>query len=233
MPVPALKGFAKRANVSLETAETKWDEAKREVDNKLRTSDPKQYWAKVMFVTKKKLGLNEELTFKEYAEVNLAVASDPVATQDYTMAASSYVPEPAPAPEEEKVQADPMMLLAGQLSTFVSCLFGARDIAHMFHLNTTSFAQHKALEELYELLVDHADKWAEVGIGITGFPLGFCIADASRYPSGDPLSFIRNLAIDLMDCHGPCFASNPVLSNMMQELQAEVYRVKYKLEQLH
>ena len=60
MATPALISFAKRANVSIETAETKWEEAKHEVDNNLRRTDPKQYWARVMWLVQKKLGLKRK-----------------------------------------------------------------------------------------------------------------------------------------------------------------------------
>lgn len=159
------------------------------------------------------------LTFKEYAELELSYAEAP---------ATQTVPEPMP-PEP----VDPNVELSAQLSCFVATLFGARDLAHAYHLNTASFAQHKALEELYDLLLDHADKWAEVGQGITGFPFGMCMPDCRDYSKVDALSFVRGLVNDLEHCHTPCFSGNAVLANMMQDLQAAIYRVKYKLEQLH
>lgn len=261
MPTPALKSFATRAHVSIETAETKWDEAKREVDQGLKTKDPKQYWAKVMWLTQKKLGLKEErMTFKEYAELEVSYADVPAESEasgygtcpecggpgisterrmdgNSFCAAGHSFPNPftarAPAEEPQPEVVDPMIELSAQLSCFVSSLFGARDQAHAFHLSTNSFSQHKALEELYELLLDHADKWAEVGQGITGFPFGLCTPTAPRLSQADPLTFVRDLVNDLATCHGPCFSGNAVLTNMMQDLQAAVLRIKYKLEQLH
>lgn len=224
MPTPALKSFAAKAHVSIETAETKWDEAKREVDQGLRQKDPKQYWAKVMWLTQKKLGLKEErMTFKEYAALEVSYADDCMPAQGVTTAEH-------PAPEQAP---DPMVELSAQLSCFVSSLFGARDQAHAFHLSTSSFSQHKALEELYGLLLDHADKWAEVGQGMTGFPFNLCVPTVPRLSQADPLTFVRDLVNDLANCHGPCFSGNAVMSNMMQDLQAAVLRIKYKLEQLH
>lgn len=44
---------------------------------------------------------------------------------------------------------------------FVGHLFLARDVAHSFHLATPSYAQHKALQEFYEGIIEAADKFAE------------------------------------------------------------------------
>jgi len=51
---------------------------------------------------------------------------------------------------------------------FVGQLFLARDVAHSVHLNTRSYAKHKALQEFYETIVDHADAFAEAYQGRHG-----------------------------------------------------------------
>ena len=51
---------------------------------------------------------------------------------------------------------------------FVGQLFLARDVAHSVHLNTRSYAKHKALQEFYEAIVDHADAFAEAYQGRHG-----------------------------------------------------------------
>lgn len=47
-------------------------------------------------------------------------------------------------------------------------LFASRNIAHLAHLNTTSFAEHKALNEYYDSILDLTDELAETYIGIYG-----------------------------------------------------------------
>ena len=44
---------------------------------------------------------------------------------------------------------------------YVALLFLARDVAHRVHLKTRSFAEHMALNEFYEEIVDKADAFAE------------------------------------------------------------------------
>lgn len=46
-------------------------------------------------------------------------------------------------------------------SDFVGLLFLARDVTHSVHLNTRSYAKHKALNEFYDEIVDLADGFAE------------------------------------------------------------------------
>jgi hypothetical protein len=267
MPSPLIKSMAAKANVSIDKAEQAWFDARKEVDGRITDRKDPRYWGQVNFIFQKKLGLKEErLTFKEYAELEVAYADTvdhapelpnlsapvygtcpqcggPGVSTERRMNGNSQCaaghsfpnpntarPEPEPQPE---VVVDPMVTLSAELSCFVANLFGARDLAHAYHLHTNSFSQHKALEELYGLLTDHADKWAEVGQGITGFPFGFCEPDMGRgYSRVDALSFVRGFISDLANCHAPCFSGNAVLGNMMQDLQADVFRIKYKLEQL-
>lgn len=62
-------------------------------------------------------------------------------------------------------------------SQVVSLLFNARTNAHIAHLQTRSFAQHKALDDFYSQVIDIADSFAESAMGstgtmLTGFELG-------------------------------------------------------------
>ena len=51
---------------------------------------------------------------------------------------------------------------------FVGMLFLARDVAHSVHLNTRSYAKHKALQKFYNGIVDLADGFAEAYQGRNG-----------------------------------------------------------------
>lgn len=53
-------------------------------------------------------------------------------------------------------------------SKFVGILMNSRNQAHMFHLTTSSYAQHKALEKYYEKIVDLLDDYAEAYMGKYG-----------------------------------------------------------------
>jgi hypothetical protein len=51
---------------------------------------------------------------------------------------------------------------------FVGMLFLARDVTHSVHLNTRSYAKHKALQKFYENIIDLADSFAEAYQGRHG-----------------------------------------------------------------
>lgn len=55
-----------------------------------------------------------------------------------------------------------------KISDFIGLMFLARDVTHSVHLNTRSYAKHKALQEFYEGIVDLADGLAEAYQGRHG-----------------------------------------------------------------
>jgi len=48
---------------------------------------------------------------------------------------------------------------------FIGTLFQSRDMMHIAHLQTTSFAEHKALGGYYDDILDLTDKFSEVYFG--------------------------------------------------------------------
>lgn len=48
---------------------------------------------------------------------------------------------------------------------FIGALFHSRDVMHIQHLQTTSFAEHKALNGYYDNILDLTDKFTEVYFG--------------------------------------------------------------------
>ena len=51
---------------------------------------------------------------------------------------------------------------------YVGALMNSREQAHVYHLTTNSFAQHKALQAYYEGIVPLLDSWAEAYMGKYG-----------------------------------------------------------------
>ena len=48
---------------------------------------------------------------------------------------------------------------------FIGMLFQSRDTMHIAHLQTTSFAEHKALNHYYDGILELTDKFSEVYFG--------------------------------------------------------------------
>ena len=65
------------------------------------------------------------------------------------------------------------MLLHIIMSQLVSVLMHARTQAHVFHLRTSSYAQHKALQKFYEGISELLDEYAEAYQGKYGIINGY------------------------------------------------------------
>jgi hypothetical protein len=62
------------------------------------------------------------------------------------------------------------------IAKFLSTLLASRNQAHIFHLQTTSFAAHKALDTYYNDIVDLIDTYAEMAQGRYGIIKGYAIS---------------------------------------------------------
>jgi len=76
----------------------------------------------------------------------------------------------------------------------VSLLFNARTNAHIAHLQTKSYAAHKALDEFYSGVLDVADRFAESAQGTQGILNGYTLGSLW---SGDVITNIENLHNEL------------------------------------
>ena len=52
-----------------------------------------------------------------------------------------------------------------ETAKFIGTLFQSRDMMHLQHLQTTSFAEHKALNEYYDGILDFTDSFTEKYFG--------------------------------------------------------------------
>ena len=59
------------------------------------------------------------------------------------------------------------------VAKFISLLLSSRQQAHIFHLQTSSYAAHKALQEYYEGIVDLVDAYVEAYQGRYGILKGY------------------------------------------------------------
>jgi hypothetical protein len=59
------------------------------------------------------------------------------------------------------------------VAKLLSTLFNSREQVHILHLQTTSFAKHKALNGYYDAIVGLTDKYAETYQGKYGIVMGY------------------------------------------------------------
>lgn len=73
---------------------------------------------------------------------------------------------------------------------FIGMLFLARDVTHSVHLNTRSYAKHKALQKFYENIIDLADGFAEAYQGRHGLIGPISLMSASK--TGNVVEFLKD-----------------------------------------
>jgi hypothetical protein len=62
-----------------------------------------------------------------------------------------------------------------EIAKFISTLFASRTQAHVFHLQTQSYAAHKALQKYYEDIVELVDTYVEASQGRYGIVKGYTL----------------------------------------------------------
>lgn len=234
MPVPYLKKLHEKTGKPMSELEQLWDECKKQAT--AADKDEKNYWSYVVFLLKKRLGLTEGLSFREFI--------------DFENPADEFIDLPAPLPELPALPSEPLSNVpthvqdlppapehaqqALTVRNLVSGLFHIRDQAHALHLSASSFAAHMALGELYEKIVDLADDIAETTQGKYGV-LAPVTGDGMVKPStaGDPRGFIAEVATWIEGAHAYVPSHDTFLHNLVDEVQALVYRVKYKLDRFN
>jgi hypothetical protein len=80
---------------------------------------------------------------------------------------------------------------------FVGTLFLARDVAHSTHLNTRSYAKHKALRKFYSEIIDLADKYAEAYQGKYGLIGPISLMSAKK--TNNIVEFLEGQVDELME----------------------------------
>lgn len=117
--------------------------------------------------------------------------------------------------------------MKSNVQEFVGLLFASRDYAHKSHLNTESYAQHKALESFYDEIVDLADTFAETWMGRNLTKIGEI--PVITPPKGEPLTVIQRFLQVLIDTRD-FVNKDSVLSNIIDEIEALYLRTIYKLK---
>ena len=112
---------------------------------------------------------------------------------------------------------------------FIGCMFLARDVAHSVHLNTRSFAKHKALGGFYDNVIDLADKFAEAYQGRHGL-IGPISLHSARKTS-NITEFLEDSLKEIEDMrYKVCDKSDTALQNIIDEIVGLYLSTLYKLK---
>lgn len=76
-------------------------------------------------------------------------------------------------------------------SKFIGTLFQSRDVMHLTHLQTTSFAEHKALNAYYDGILDLTDSFTEKYFGANG-RIEIIIPESKKMDSVEHLKMMKS-----------------------------------------
>lgn len=116
--------------------------------------------------------------------------------------------------------------MKSDVGKFAAMILHASTTIHILHLKTTSYSEHKALENLYEALPDLADRWIEAYQGLYGiietYPSGY------EPPKKDCVEVVRELAADVREMRKK-LPDNSELQNIIDEIAEAIDATLYKL----
>jgi hypothetical protein len=111
---------------------------------------------------------------------------------------------------------------------FVGHLFLARDVAHSVHLNTRSYAKHKALGSFYDKIVDLADSFAEAYQGRHGLIGPISLQSAKK--NGNIIEFLQDSLAEIeANRYKFCDKDETAIQNIIDEIVALYLSTLYKL----
>ena len=117
------------------------------------------------------------------------------------------------------------------INQFVSTLFASRTQAHIFHLQTPSYAQHKALNKYYERIIELIDPFIESYQGKYGFIRGYS-SPASFREDDDTIKYFESLCSYVEETRVN-LPQDSYIQNQIDEVVALIESTKYKLINLN
>ena len=112
---------------------------------------------------------------------------------------------------------------------FVSTLFASRTQAHIFHLQTPSYAAHKALNKYYDEIVDLIDGLVESYQGKYGIITGYGNIALQEYQSCEAIiMFFETLCMYVEKSRG-MICQDSYIQNQIDEIVALIKSTIYKL----
>ena len=115
------------------------------------------------------------------------------------------------------------------IGQFISTLFASRTQAHVFHLQTPSFAAHKALNEFYDEIVGITDGIAESYQGKYGIITGYSNVALQEYESCEAIIMFFEMLCMYVEKSRQMLPQDSYLQNQIDEIVALIKSTIYKL----
>lgn len=115
-----------------------------------------------------------------------------------------------------------------EVSDFFASLLNAATVVHMLHLKSRSYAEHKALETLYEGLPDLADDLIEAYQSKLGLVTSYPTQSVFASDSIDPLLYVKGIR-EVVATKRTLVAGYSELQNILDEITQLLDSTIYKL----
>jgi len=118
-----------------------------------------------------------------------------------------------------------------QYGTFIGTLMQSRNQAHIYHLQTPSYAQHIALQGYYEGIIPLIDELVESYQGKYGILRDYKMAGTIKEDE-NPTMYFEGLC-KFVEAILPSLPQDNFLINQYDEVMTLIQSTKYKLKFLH
>jgi hypothetical protein len=115
---------------------------------------------------------------------------------------------------------------------FISYLFHSRTQAHVYHLQTPSFAAHKALNEYYDGIVDLIDGLVESYQGKHGIVKGYSNFNLMEYESCEEIQNYFKALANTIESGRTELPQDSYIQNQIDEVITLINSTLYKLTYL-
>ena len=115
------------------------------------------------------------------------------------------------------------------IGQFVSTLLASRTQAHIFHLQTPSFAAHKALNDYYDEIVGITDSLVESYQGKYGIITGYGNIALQEYESCEAIIMFFETLCMYIEKSRTVICQDSYIQNQIDEIVALIKSTIYKL----
>ena len=117
----------------------------------------------------------------------------------------------------------------GEFKDIISILFHSRTQAHVFHLQTESFAEHKALQDYYEGVLELIDGLVESYQGKHGLLTNYTTIKVDDYVSNDEVRGYLEKVNSLIEKNRTAIQES-YIQNQIDSVQELIFSTLYKLK---
>lgn len=115
------------------------------------------------------------------------------------------------------------------IEELVSRVFAARNVAHLAHWKTKSYAQHVALGDFYDSIIDQLDALVEAYQGQFGLIGNVALKAPAK---AEIISYLESELAWMNESYEEITKDNSSLDNLLQNIVATYQSTLYKLKNL-